>query len=87
MPRPRFARWGRRPAGPRRSTPTSGRSSTRFADGRPKTVRWYLMHAVAVEAAHAHDVDEVRWLTPAEACELLTYPSDRDLLDRARPFL
>lgn len=51
-----------------------------LADGRDKTVRWFLMHAVAEAGSPLADVDEVRWLTPAEAGELLTYPSDRRLL-------
>jgi 8-oxo-dGTP diphosphatase len=28
------------------------------------------------------EVDELRWLAPDEAARLLTYPHDRDLLDR-----
>ena len=57
------------------------------ADGRPKTVRYYLMAAAADTAELAHDVDEVVWLAPDEAEALLSYGTDRDVLDRARPFL
>jgi 8-oxo-dGTP diphosphatase len=52
-------------------------------DGREKSVRWYLMHAVAEAGAPEQDVDEVRWLTPDEARALLTYENDRRLLERA----
>ncbi len=57
------------------------------ADGRPKTVRYYLMAAAAHTAKLAHDVDEVVWLAPDDAEALLSYGTDRDVLDRARPFL
>jgi 8-oxo-dGTP pyrophosphatase MutT (NUDIX family) len=52
-------------------------------DGRPKTVRWYLMHAVSETRAPADDVDEVRWLDPGQVRALLTYPRDGEILDRA----
>jgi 8-oxo-dGTP diphosphatase len=61
---------------------------TRYPDrrGRPKVVRYWLMEPAAPAVAHGFvpndEVDEVRWLTPAEAARLLTYPYDRDLLDR-----
>ena len=57
------------------------------ADGRPKTVRYYLMAAAADAAELARDVDEVVWLAPDDAEALLSYGTDRDVLDRARPFL
>ena len=58
------------------------------ADGRPKTVRYYLMAAGAHTAELAHDVDEVVWLAPQGAAELLTYATDREVLERARrPYL
>jgi 8-oxo-dGTP diphosphatase len=50
--------------------------------GRPKTVRWYLMDAAdAGTFAPDEEVDELRWLTPAEARELLSYDDDRALVD------
>lgn len=52
-------------------------------DGRPKTVRWYTMDALAEVRAPAHDVDEVRWLSPDAVAELLTYPLDAQVLERA----
>jgi 8-oxo-dGTP pyrophosphatase MutT (NUDIX family) len=56
-------------------------------DGRPKSVRYYLMTAGAAAAELADDVDEVVWLAPEGAAELLTYATDRDVLERARPYL
>jgi 8-oxo-dGTP pyrophosphatase MutT (NUDIX family) len=56
-------------------------------DGRPKTVRWFLMAAADEAAALADDVDEVVWLDPDAAAPLLTYATDREVLDRARPHI
>jgi 8-oxo-dGTP diphosphatase len=57
---------------------------TRYRDrkGRPKVVRWYRMD-VEDEGAFepGAEVDELRWLDPAEASRLLTYPHDRELLE------
>jgi 8-oxo-dGTP diphosphatase len=49
--------------------------------GRPKKVRWWRM-AVREDLGFAPDdeVDELRWLTPAEAGELLSYDHDRGLV-------
>ena len=57
------------------------------SDGMAKTVRYYLMAAAADTAELAHDVDEVVWLVPDEAEALLSYGTDRDVLDRARAYL
>jgi 8-oxo-dGTP pyrophosphatase MutT (NUDIX family) len=57
------------------------------ADGSPKTVRYYLMTAGDEAAELADDVDEVVWLAPEGAAELLTYAVDREVLERARPYL
>jgi 8-oxo-dGTP diphosphatase len=56
-------------------------SSTRYHDrkGRSKLVRYWLMDPVSGEFAPNDEVDELRWLTPAEAAALLTYPRDREL--------
>jgi 8-oxo-(d)GTP phosphatase len=54
-----------------------------LADGRPKTVRWYAMHALEEVGEPAGDVDEVRWLPDAEARALLTYDLDRGVLGRS----
>jgi 8-oxo-dGTP pyrophosphatase MutT (NUDIX family) len=55
----------------------------RLADGRPKTVRWYAMTACEEIGAPTDDVDEVRWLSAAEARDLLSYDLDRGVLARA----
>jgi 8-oxo-dGTP diphosphatase len=56
-------------------------SSTRYHDrkGRSKLVRYWLMDPVAGEFGPNDEVDELRWLTPAEAAALLTYPRDQEL--------
>ena len=52
-----------------------------LSKGRPKTVRWWRM-SVVEELGHEPDeeVDELRWLTPADALALLSYEHDRDLV-------
>ena len=51
--------------------------------GLPKTVRWWRMSVVEDLGGGPDDeVDELRWLTPGEAADLLTYEHDR-LLVRA----
>ena len=50
--------------------------------GRTKLVRWYRM---AVDGAPPNfvpndEIDELRWLTPREALDLVTYDHDRVLL-------
>jgi 8-oxo-dGTP diphosphatase len=64
-----------------------GTVSYNVADGRPKTVRYYLMTAGADAAEPASDVDVVRWLAPEAVEGLLTYATDRDVLARAREHL
>jgi 8-oxo-dGTP diphosphatase len=53
----------------------------RDAKGRPKRVRWWRMTPLSGEFTPTDEVDELRWLTPEEARELLTYPRDAGLLD------
>jgi 8-oxo-dGTP diphosphatase len=49
--------------------------------GRPKVVRYWLMEVEDETPFVAGDeVDEVRWVEPAEALSLLTYERDRDVL-------
>ena len=57
--------------------------STYYTDARdrPKRVRWWRMEPVAGEFAPTNEVDEIRWLSPEEAAELLSYDRDRVLLD------
>jgi 8-oxo-dGTP diphosphatase len=58
---------------------------TRYVDrkGRDKVVRWYRMDVDSdpVEFAANDEVDELRWLTPAAARELLSYDHDRTLVE------
>ena len=48
-----------------------------------KEVRYFRMTADG-DAAPRNEVDDVRWLTAAEARGLLTYEYDRELLSRLR---
>lgn len=58
-------------------------ASTSYVDGhgRPKTVRYWAMRPLGGEFTPHAEVDEIRWLAPAEAAEALTYERDRDLLE------
>jgi 8-oxo-dGTP pyrophosphatase MutT (NUDIX family) len=47
----------------------------------PKTVRYWLMRRFEGEFEPNGEVDEIRWLEPAEAAALLTQERDRELLD------
>lgn len=51
-------------------------------DGRPKVVRYWSMDVLDGSDLHPTDeVDEARWLTPAEARTMLSYDRDREVLD------
>jgi 8-oxo-dGTP diphosphatase len=57
--------------------------STNYVDarGRPKRVRWWRMQPLADEGfTPNYEVDELRWLDPVAASDLLTYDRDRVLL-------
>jgi 8-oxo-dGTP diphosphatase len=58
-------------------------TTTRYRDarGRRKTVRYWLMTPVAGVLAAANEIDDARFVSVAEAREILTYERDRDLLD------
>jgi 8-oxo-dGTP diphosphatase len=45
-------------------------------------VRYYQMEPDSGEFSPNDEVDELRWLPPAEARELLTYDFDRELVDK-----
>lgn len=46
--------------------------------GRPKIVRYWLMAVIEDEGfTPTEEVDDMRWLVPGQACELLTYERDR----------
>ena len=49
--------------------------------GRPKVVRYWLMAVIEDPGFEPNEeVDELRWLTPAEASDLLTYSRDSKLV-------
>ena len=51
--------------------------------GRPKTVRWYRMDVQDEGTFEPDDeVDEIRWMSPSDALELLTYDHDRALVGK-----
>jgi 8-oxo-dGTP diphosphatase len=56
--------------------------ATEYVDskGRPKLVRWWLMEPVRGDFTPTDEVDEVRWVTPADAATLLSYGRDIALL-------
>jgi 8-oxo-dGTP diphosphatase len=51
--------------------------------GRPKVVRYWQMTPVSGEFEPNEEVDVLRWVTPAEAAELLTYERDREVVEAA----
>ena len=53
--------------------------------GTPKVVRWWRMRVLEDLGLGATDdeVDELRWATPDEALELLSYEADRRLIAAA----
>ncbi|GIF10518.1 NUDIX hydrolase [Actinoplanes teichomyceticus] len=54
----------------------------RLPDGRPKTVRFWLMRAAGAGPVHdTAEVDALAWLPLPEAAGRLTYPDERPLLD------
>ena len=57
--------------------------STTYDDrfGRRKRVRYWAMEAAGGRFEPNREVDEVRWLTPEHARQLLSYDRDRDVLD------
>jgi 8-oxo-dGTP pyrophosphatase MutT (NUDIX family) len=64
----------------------AGRARYRDAKGRPKVVRYWLMELVNGENGTGftpnREVDDLRWCSPEEAAELLTYERDRALVAR-----
>jgi 8-oxo-dGTP diphosphatase len=48
--------------------------------GRPKNVRYWRMKVLSGEFEVNDEVDELRWLSKADALELLSYEHDRDLV-------
>jgi len=56
--------------------------ATRYRDrrGRPKVVDYYAMTVAKGEFRPNQEVDELRWVTPAQAAQLLSYEGERSLL-------
>ena len=56
--------------------------STSYHDSRarPKRVRYWRLRVVDGRLDYAHEVDEARWVSAAEAESLLTYERDLDVL-------
>ena len=81
--RPRCARWRRR----RATAAELGRElpAVSYLDrkARRKLVRYWLMDPIDGEFKPHGEVDELRWLTPREAGDLLTYDHDRELVRKA----
>jgi 8-oxo-dGTP pyrophosphatase MutT (NUDIX family) len=52
--------------------------------GRDKVVRYWLMEPEEdIDFVPNDEVDQLRWMAPPEALELLTYPRDRELVQAA----
>ncbi len=58
-------------------------TSYRDNKDRPKVVRYWQMEVEGGEFEPNDEVDEVRWLAPGEAAELLSYDRDREVLQAA----
>jgi 8-oxo-dGTP pyrophosphatase MutT (NUDIX family) len=60
--------------------------STSYHDslGRPKLVRYWLMHPTKGTLRPADEVDDARWLPVRDALDLLSYERDRDVLRSLR---
>lgn len=56
-------------------------SDTYRVRGRDKVVRWFLMRCTDGAFEPNDEVDEIRWLTPDEAREILTYGHARSLVE------
>jgi 8-oxo-dGTP pyrophosphatase MutT (NUDIX family) len=65
-----------------RITDTLGDTSYHDRKDRPKLVRYYRMEPESGEFTPNDEVDELRWLEPAEALELLSYDFDRELVGK-----
>jgi 8-oxo-dGTP diphosphatase len=59
-----------------------GDATYRDRRDRQKLVRYFEMTPDEGEFERNDEVDELRWLAPADARELLTYEFDRELVDR-----
>ena len=68
-----------------RAEPSVELSSVSYRDrkGRTKLVRYWLMRPLEGEFAPGSEVDELRWLEPEAATELLSYEHDAGLVREA----
>jgi 8-oxo-dGTP pyrophosphatase MutT (NUDIX family) len=49
-----------------------------------KTVHYYLMEAVGGDLSHHdHEFDEVRWVSRGDARSLMTFPTEREVVELA----
>ena len=68
--------------------PDLGDVEYRDSRGRQKVVHYWLMELDDPNSTETNvpnrEVDELRWCGVVEAARLLTYPHDRELLERAR---
>ena len=55
-------------------------TSYRYNKGRAKVVRYWMMEPLDGEFVPSDEVDQVRWLSTADAGRLLSYEHDRELL-------
>ena len=55
-------------------------TSYRDQKGRAKVVRYWLMEPESGEFEPNREVDEIRWLNPTAAADLLTYEHDKQLV-------
>jgi 8-oxo-dGTP diphosphatase len=63
--------------------PELSRVSYRDRKGRTKLVRYWMMRALDGEFEPGSEVDELRWLDPHAAQELLSYEHDAELVREA----
>ena len=58
-------------------------AQTAYVDshGRPKTVRYWAMRMRSGSFEPHAEVDEIRWLSPPEAADTLTYERDRAVVE------
>lgn len=50
--------------------------------GERKTVRYWAMRSLCGSFTPTAEVDELRWVSPADALRLLTYPRDQEVVNR-----
>lgn len=67
--------------------PLAGRTRYRDRQMRDKAVTYWIMRAAGGEFQPNREVDELRWISPADAAGVLTYACDRALLQQVAPQL